>query len=105
MGQHVWFVVRTRDARVVSRHESIEEANAEVVKLNTEAVEHFVTTNDDYEKLYAVKEFYVFGVGRKRDELRHGEVIEARTRFEARDIFEKQNPELRAVSTYDRTVD
>lgn len=105
MGQHIWFVVRNRDAKVLSRHESIEEANAEMVKINTKAMEHFVTTNDDYEKLYAVKEFYVFGVGRKRDEFRHGEVIEARTGLEARDIFEKKNPELRAVADYDRTVD
>ena len=102
----IWYVCRNRDAKVISKHESIEEANRKMVELNTlaKANENFAIANDDYEKLYAIKEFHVFGIGRHRDEFRHSEIIEARTRLGARDIFEKRNPELRAVADYDLTV-
>ena len=98
----VWYVVKERDASIVSKHIDIHTATVEMLELNEKDKQYFVITDSDYEKLYATKEYYVFGIGRKRDDLRHSEVIEARTRLGARDIFEKNNPELKAVGTYVR---
>ena len=101
----VWYVVKERDASIVSKHIDIHKATVEMLELNEKVKQYFVITDSDYEKLYAIKEFHVFGIGRYRDDFRHSEIIEARTRLRARDIFEKRNPELRAVADCDLTVE
>ena len=106
-----YFILNQHSGELMGEYENIEIANEACSKLNPN-LPYF---SDEHYKVFDAKSYEawldtlepvepriwsVYGVGRYADGLKHDELVMAETRSEARKVFEKRYPHLRAVDAY-----
>ena len=106
-----YFILNQHSGELIGEFEDVDLANEACQRLNNAlpyfSDEHYkVFDEKNYKAYVGIEEpeepcvWYVYGVGKHVDGLKHDELVMAKTRSEARKVFEKRYPHLRAVDAY-----
>jgi hypothetical protein len=106
-----YYILNTYTGELHSQWEDEALAEETYNRLNRElpyfsAEQYVLLTEEDYQAVVEDKPKHeslvwsVYGVGKFVDGLKHDELVMAETRSEARRVFEKRYPHLRAVDAY-----
>lgn len=107
-----YFILNQHSGELMGEYEDVGIANEACSKLNANlpyfSDEHYkVFDEKSYEAWLGTLEpvepriWYVYGVGKYRDGISCEDMIMAESRSEARALFEKRHPQLRAIEAYE----